>query len=59
MTQNNNFAYHILLGKKKALVSSTNQPMHAGSRRIGVKTQTAKPGVDYRPHLRARVLYLV
>jgi len=24
-----------------------------------VKTQTAKPGVDYRPHLRARVLYLV
>jgi len=46
-----------MLRKKNAIWPGIiQQPVNAGSRRIGVKT--VKPGLDYRPHYgkRARVL---
>jgi len=39
---------HVQEGKKALWPGIIQQPVNAGSRRIGAKT--AMPGVDYRPH---------
>jgi len=40
--------YNFLRRKKAIWPGIIQQPVNAGSRRMGVKT--ARPGVDYRPH---------